>query len=146
MVPLLVLGTAVTAGASIYGGIQANKAAQQESALLAEQGRIAQEQADEEAKSHAQDVRRFAAGQSLSFLANGVSLAGSPLLVLDDTYKQGQKEVDAIVKSGKSQASLYTQRANITANEGRASLIGGVASGVGSVTSSAIAGRKAGIW
>lgn len=138
--------TAVSAGASIYGGIQANSASKKEAGLLREQGAIAQSEADSEAASHARDVRRFAADQSLAFLSNGVTLAGSPLLVLDDTITQGQKEVDSITRSGNAQRSLFNQRADITRNQGRAALIGGLGQAAGTVATTSVYGKQAGLW
>lgn len=146
-IPAIIIGaTAISAGASIYGGMSANNAAKKEAALLEEQGRTAQEQADAEAASHATDVRRFAANQSLAFLANGVSLAGSPLLTIEDTVKQGQAEVDSITKSGNAQRTLYNQKSEITKNQGRAALIGGFGQAAGTISSTAIASKKSGIF
>jgi hypothetical protein len=143
---IIIAGTLASAGASIYGGIQANSAANREAKALQEQGRLAQEAADAEAQSHATDVRRFAANQSLAFLANGVSLAGSPLLVLEDTVKQGQAEVDSITRSGNAQNALYNQRATNTRNSGRAALIGGIGTAAGSVATMGISASQAGLF
>lgn len=132
-VPIFIAATVASAGASIIGGIQANNAAKREASALQEQGRLAQEESLREAQLHADDVRRFHRSQSVAFTKNGVSLAGSPLLVLDETVSRGQEEVDSIVKSGNAQQNLYNQNAQQAKNKGRAALISGFASAAGSV-------------
>lgn len=137
---------AVSATTSVIGGISANNAAKREAALQQEQGRLAQEEANREAARHAQDVRRFSRTQSLAFLRNGVTLAGSPLLVAEDTLTQGQEEVNSIVESGNAQRTLYNQRASATRNSGRAALVGGIGQAAGTVASSYAVGRSAGLF
>lgn len=146
-IPAVIIGlTAVSAGAQIYSGISANAASKKEASALRDQGQLASDEANAEAASHAQDVRRFAANQSLAFLSNGVSMAGSPLLVLDDTITQGQNEVNSIVKSGDAQKRLYNQRADNTRNQGRAALIGSIGGAAGTVAGTAVTGKQAGLW
>lgn len=142
-VPILI---GISAGASIIGGISANNSARREAKAIEEQGRLQQEEATAEATAHAQDVRRFAANQSLSFLANGVTLAGSPLLVLEDTVMQGQNEVDSIVRSGNAARRLAGEKAENTRASGRAALIGGIASAAGTVATAGIAAKAGGLF
>lgn len=135
----LITMTLVSAGASIAGGISANRAANREASALEEQGRIAREEANREAQLHAADVRRFQRTQAVAFTKNGVTLAGSPLLVLDDTVARGQEEVDSIVRSGDAQGRLYNQNASQARSKGRSALLGGI---VSAGTSVALAGMK----
>lgn len=131
-VTLTLIAAGIGAGGQIYSGYTANQAAKREAGLLEEQGALAQAEADEEARAHANDVRKFSRTQALSFLKNGVSLAGSPLLVLDETLTEGQKEATSIAKSGAAQRSLYNARAYNARSEGRAKLIGGFLGGASS--------------
>lgn len=132
----------ISAGASIYGGYSANQSAKKEASAMEAQGQLLQEEADAEARAHAKDVRRFAANQSLAFLANGVSLAGSPLLVTQDTVEQGQAEVDSIVKAGNAKAKLYNTQAQIRRNEGRASFIAGLGQAAGTLATTSMSSTK----
>jgi len=136
----------LAAGGSVIGGIQANKAAKEEASLQEEQARIASEEAKAEAQRRANEVRKFSRRQSLAFLKSGVTLEGSPLLILDETLREGQKEVKSVVERGDAQANLFNRRAAITRNQGRASLIGGVLGAAGSLSGSAVTGRKAGLF
>lgn len=137
--------TLLGAGGTIYSGYQQNQAAKREASLEEEQGRLAQEEADREAAAHAEDVRKFSRVQALSFLKNGVTLAGSPLLVLDETLKKGQEEADSIAKSGAAQRNLYNQRAYNTRSEGRAALVGSLFSAGASAGTSYAMGKNKGI-
>lgn len=143
---IAVIGTAVSAGSSVMGGIEANKAAKAEANLQREQGDIAareaQFNAENEAFSQTQSVQR----QRLAFLSNGVSLEGSPLDVLAQSKKYGQSQVDAILRQGSAQKSLAYQSANITRNKGRAALTSGIMQGVGTGLQGAAMAGKAGMF
>lgn len=140
-----IAAAAIGAGGQIYSGYAANQAAKREASLLEEQGVLAQEEADREAASHAEDVRKFSRTQALAFLKNGVTLSGSPLLVLDETLTKGQEEADSIAKSGAAQRNLYNKRAYNERSEGRAKLIGGIMGGASSFGTSYATGSRAGI-
>lgn len=70
----------------------------------------------------------------MAFLKSGVTLEGSPLLVLEETRREGAEEVAAIRAGGESRAK--TLRA-----QGRSALIGGFLSGAGDI---AAGGQKLG--
>lgn len=125
--------TVVSAGASIAGGIAANKAAKKEASALNDQAAVTQVEAQAEAERRAIEIRKFEGKQKLAFLKNGVTLEGSPLLVLDETMREGQKEVDSIMRQGNAQANYARQNAAITRNKGRAALIGGIGNAAGSL-------------
>lgn len=143
---LLIGGIVAGATGQIIGGISANRAASAEAEALQEQGRLSQAEATAEASRRAAEVRKLGKKQALAFMKNGVSLTGTPLLTINDTMDQGQQEVNAITDAGNARANLYTRRAAITKNEGRAQLIGGALSAAGSSGSSYISGKNAGLW
>lgn len=71
----------------------------------------------------------FNAGQArsseaLQYTASGVTLQGSPLLVLEQTRQQGLQEIQMIEQQGVNQAQLGYQQAFQTVNQGRAVLLG----------------------
>lgn len=123
-VPALLALTAFSIGSSIYGGQQANKAAGQEAVLQRQQAAIAQEEANRDAGIHADERTQFLKRQKLAFLKSGVTLEGSPLLVLEDTQRKSQEEVDAMIRRGNAQYRLGNASADITESKGRAALIG----------------------
>lgn len=133
------------AAGQVYGGYRANMAAKREAGLMEDQARVAQAEADAEAQRRAAEIRKFSKKQALAFMKNGVSLDGSPLLTIDETITEGQKEVDAIARRGDAQANLYNRRAAITKDEGRAAFVSGILGGGGSFASSYASGKNAGI-
>lgn len=125
--------TVVSAASKIVAGIQENNAAKAEANLLEQQGALQQEEAVAEAQRVANDRRKFRKKQKVAFLKNGITLAGSPLLVIEETRRESQLEVDAIVRRGRAQASLAFQQAAITRGGGRAALISGIFSAASTV-------------
>lgn len=138
--------TVIQGVSAVAGGMQKQAAARQEATALNDQAVLARSEAYSDAEIHATQVRKFAANQKSAFLKNGVTLAGSPLFVLDDTYDTGQKEVDSIARRGTAIGNLYDQKASIMRNEGRASFIGGITSGAGSVGNAGIQAYGAGLF
>ena len=135
-VALLVAGFAAGAG-QIYSGISKNKAAQETAGLQEEQSRIALAESERAAGQKSDERRKFLAQQRMAYLASGVSLAGTPGIVQADTFNEFQKEIDAIRKSGVAKYSLGLKEASNTKKSGRAQLVSGILSGVGSFGTSA---------
>lgn len=92
--------------------------------LYEEQAQLAQREAMLEAGLLARQVRNFREEQALGYTQSGVLLEGSPVKVLNDTVRQGQMQVQAIMARGAAQASLLRTQAYILGNEGRASILG----------------------
>jgi hypothetical protein len=117
--------------ATVYGGISGMIASNQEAALQRQQGQTAIQEAEINAKNEAWNQTQAVQNQRLAFLANGISLNGSPALVLAKSKEYGQSQVDAILAQGTARAKLAYGEAAITENKGRAALIGALASGAG---------------
>jgi hypothetical protein len=118
----------------------AQRAAEFEAAQLEVNAQIAAEEAARDADKIARDGRNFMAEQAVAYGASGVTLEGSPLLVLDDTRRKAQEEVDATYRRGQQVAAAMKTQAQITRefgmfkstasqNRGRSALIGSVNSG-----------------
>ena len=116
----------LSAFGKIIAGVQQNNAAKVEALLQEEQGRILQEEAVSEAQRVANDRRKFRKKQKVAFLKNGITLAGSPLLVIEETRRESQAEVDAIIRRGRAQVNLAFQQAALTRGGGRAALTSGI--------------------
>lgn len=146
MAVVFAVSTLTGAAGQIYSGYSADKASKKQSGLIMDQARLTQEEARLEAERRATEVRRFEKRQRVAFLKSGVTLEGSPLLILEETLFEGQKEVDAIVKSGNTRATFLEREAQITRSEGRAQLIGGILGGVSDAGTSFAAGANAGMF
>jgi hypothetical protein len=111
-------------GAQVYSGIQQDKMAQRAARFQESQAILAQEEALREARQVKENLEKFRKTQKLAFLKNGVTLQGSPMLVLQETERKGLEEVDAIVKRGTAISNLLFQEAKTKRRTGRAILIG----------------------
>jgi len=143
---ILLVSLVASSATQIAGGFQARDAAREEAGLQEDQARLASFEAEEEADRVSEENRKFGARQRLLFLKAGVDLAGSPLLILEETRVEGEKEVRAIRRRGAAQLGLGMRRAGITRRKGRAALIAGISGGISSATTGYITGRAAGVF
>lgn len=121
----VVLG-AMAVGGKLLAGYNAKQAARREASAMEAQGLTLQDEYAQEAQRRADEVRKLKAKQKLAFLANGVQITGTPNLVLDETTRQGQAEVNALTNRGNAYAKLYYQKAGIMRNEGRSAFLGSI--------------------
>lgn len=143
----LVAFTALSAGASIVKGIQANSAYSDQGIALMKQAQIAQQESEYAALQKQREVDKTAARQVMAMAKNGVvTSAGSPLEILYETMTLGQQEVDAIRRQGAAQADLYRTNANTAFNNGRSSLFGGAADALTTIGTTIAGGAAKGLW
>ena len=131
----------VSAASSIMGGIQQNAAAKQQANMAEAQGilqseenvRVAAAQAQQESAA-SDDARRR---QKLAYLKAGVSLEGSPLLMMEDTRLRGERNVDEIIAAGASGSAAAIQEGRTNAANyrasGRQALMAGIGAAAGSM-------------
>lgn len=100
----------------ILAGEDKKEAAEKEAALLEEEGRRA-------ARRHKENTEDFRRSQRMEFLKSGVTIKGSPLLVLEETREKGLEDAEDMIRKSKSDAEVV--RAG-----GRAMLTEGYTSGV----------------
>jgi len=138
-----VAASVASAGMTVYGALQSAKAekeigAAQRDAALQEQANleynaaIQQNQAvlEEQAAAHqagiaAEQGRVFKARQRAQYAKAGVTLEGSPLLVLQDTASKIQADLDAIYWGGAQKAQYYRSQAGLSILQGRSVARGG---------------------
>ncbi len=137
---------AINAIGSITGGIAAQRAANAEADALAEQAAISRQEALEEAERIDKEHTRFLARQSLLYIKGGVSLSGSPLLVLEETREERRKRVQAQIDKANAGYKFGMKAAERTKAQGRAALTGGIIGAATSTTSMYLAGRSAGVF
>lgn len=136
----------LSAVGSIYSGISANKAANDQADQLEQQGAIAKAEAQAQAEQQSIDRRKFIAEQKVAYLANGIGLSGAPLVTFTDTYNTYQKQIDATTRAGNAKSSYYSSEANVTRKNGRAALISGITSAAGTVGSGYLTGKAAKVF
>lgn len=142
--------TGISAVSAVVGGMQQQAAAKnQANAAIAssmmqgqEQARIAAAQADQESKE-ADAARRL---QKIQYLKSGVDLEGSPLLMMESTRLQGEKNIDEIITSGAYGVAATAAEGRVNAanykQSGRSAFVSGLGSAAGTVGSMDFSGVK----
>jgi len=123
------IGGGLGAVGSIYGGIQAQKAGEEQAGAI---GRDTQENA----KRNREDLESLKKKQTLGFLNSGVLLEGTPLLVLEETERKGSADIQGGIQRG-------MQQANAARRAGRDAFIGSIFS-AGSQATSSFGGKGGG--
>jgi hypothetical protein len=110
----------VSAGASVIGGIEANRQARK-------QARLVKEETKEAVGLKQEQIDQAVGSQQSAIAASGVDLdATSSIEILEETRLQGLKEIQSIKRFG-------AQRASEIRSQGRQALFGGVASAIGTL-------------
>ncbi len=131
--------SALSAVSSIAGGISANKEAGKQAelaALQAEQRATEQERVSfKQSQAELEEADSLSRRQKVAFLASGVDLAGSPLLVMEETRRKGAENAEEILKSGEYGATASRAEGRATASQlrasGRQALLGGLSNAAG---------------
>lgn len=119
---MMLISTIASVGGSIYSGAQANKQGQDQKQLYEEQARIQQEETATATTMKSDERRRMLASQRMAYLANGVELTGTPLVIGDDTFNEYQKEIDALKTSGAAKSYILSKQGDMAATAGRTQL------------------------
>lgn len=160
----MIASQGVSTLAQIGQGMATSKAANKEAKAMRQeadyalqearaQAQLAFDEAAYAAEAKAREVRKFRAEQSGVFRKSGVTLEGSPLLVLEETRRLGAMEVDFMMKRGKAQADFLVKRATNQAsvayqkaanlqNQGRSALLGGIIGGVSDLAGTAYLAKQ----
>lgn len=114
-------------------GVQSELAMQQAESRAIEQERLSAREARIE-QDASEDARKK---QKVAYLASGVSLAGSPLLVMEETRRKGLENVDEVLKAGEAGANVARTEGRIVAEQakstGRKEFSSGISSGLQSI-------------
>lgn len=135
--------TGLSAVSSIVGGMQQNAAAQQQANYAQAQGILQAEESVRQSAAQAQqeadaadDARRK---QKLAYLKSGVSLEGSPLLMMEETRLRGERNVNEITTAGGYASAAAIQEGRTRAQNykasGRQAFMSGLGKGLGSASS-----------
>lgn len=120
---MMVVATIAAAGGTIFSGLSAAEQGKEQKKLYDEQARIQREETATAVSMKSDERRRMLANQRMAYLANGVELTGTPLVVGADTFNEYQKEIDALKVSGAAKAYLLNQQGKQAENSGRSQLI-----------------------
>lgn len=110
----------------IFGGMQANSTYNGYAGQMKAQANEAIRSAEQNAQAKADQVRQYAGNQQEEYASSGITMAGTPAMVLADTRKKGQAEVAAITRQGAFQAQMMRTQAKQAQSSGRNALLGGI--------------------
>lgn len=131
---------------SVFSGLSGMRATASEAELEQAQGALLAQEAQYDAIQKARDVKRFREAQASGYNASGVTLEGTPLLVLEETRRLGQEEVDAILRRGTAAQYLYNKKATQTKRSGRMALLGSFAGAATGGLNTYLVGRQYGLF
>lgn len=119
----LIISAVVSAGTAVYSADTQRRAGNQQAdynAAVAEQdARAAKDKAEYDEKAHRENVRKILATQRALYGKSGLSMEGSPLLVMEDTEKQGELDALAIRYGGDVASARSRSEANLARMTGR---------------------------
>lgn len=119
-VGLGLMGMVLSAAGTLMSASQQSDMANYNAAVAEQNAKMATDKATYDAKMHNQEVRRILAAQRSLYGASGVSSeSGSPLLVMDDTIKQGAMDALAIRYGGDVEAAKQRSAANLYRMQGK---------------------------
>ena len=129
--------TVASTASTIIGGIQqrgaASAAAKATSREAQRQADLRQQEREIQARSEARENIELEKRQKLAFIKSGVSLEGSPLLLLAETRRRGTENVEALLRSGRTEATGLLAEGALRSRQlkasGRQALIGGLTTG-----------------
>ena len=130
------------AGASVAGGMQAQKEGKKQSELAMQQSRAS---AVEEIRVtgrqktlEQREIDKTVDRQKLAYLASGVTLEGSPLLKMEETRRLGAENIEEIGKAGEASSKARLAEGRIQAEQaqsrGRQALMSGITGATGSLS------------
>lgn len=129
---LLIAAGALQAFSSIKQGIDARKQAKKEAMLI-------EAQAEQQAREKQKALKGLMAQQRLGFAKSGVTLEGSPLLIMEETQQEGQQEISDILSNAR-------MRANMKRSAGRDAFTAGLINAGASAAKTGYQGSQAGLF
>ncbi len=127
---------AVSAGLDLVSGVFGYLSAQNAQSVANSRADMIRMNAQANAQRYAEKATADIAQQKVMFLASGVTLAGSPIDVLDEHIRLASEDVQSIEMSGAAEALDEEQTGSNAMTTGRNALIGGVSAAAGAVAKS----------
>ena len=136
-IPLIVAGTAVSAGAAVYSGIQQKRAADYNAKMSEQNAKAIDVQTREAIRRQREQNRAILSAQRASALTSGVAETGSTLLVAMDNARNLERNVTDIATQGNAQQYAAINQATLSRMQGSAAMTSGLLQGTGTLLSGA---------
>ena len=134
-IPLIVAGTAVSAGAAVYSGVQQKKAADYNAKMSEQNAKAIDVQTREAIRRQREQNRAILSAQRASALTSGVGESGSTLLVAMENAANLERNVRDIATSGNAQQYAALNQATLSRYQGSAAMTSGILQGTGTLLS-----------
>jgi hypothetical protein len=119
---MMILGgvsTLVSTAGAIQQGQAEREAAEYNAEVMRQGAQASRDKAEYDETIHRERIRRLLSSQRAEYGASGVDMAGSPLLVLEDTAAQGELDARAIRYGGEVEARQKLSQAEIYEQQGK---------------------------
>ena len=134
-IPLIVAGTAVSAGAAVYSGVQQKKAADYNAKMSEQNAKAIDVQTREAIRRQREQNRAILSAQRASALTSGVAETGSTLLVAMENARNLERNVTDIATQGNAQQYAALNQATLSRMQGSSAMTSGVLQGTGTLLS-----------
>ena len=134
-IPLIVAGTAVSAGAAAYSGIQQKKAADYNAKMSEQNAKAIDVQTREAIRRQREQNRAILSAQRASALTSGVAETGSTLLVAMENARNLERNVTDIATQGNAQQYAALNQATLSRMQGSSAMTSGILQGTGTLLS-----------
>ncbi len=137
----LMAAQGISAVSSIVGGLQGQSEGDNQAALAISQasqrGTESVRAAEREAKFTQDEALATERKQKLAYLSSGVTLEGSPLLVMEETRQKGQDNFNEIIRAGQAEKTAAELEGRVLASQAKSKgreaftsgLMGGLSAG-----------------
>ena len=134
-IPLIVAGTAVSAGAAVYSGVQQKKAADYNAKMAEQNAKAIDVQTREAIRRQREQNRAILSAQRASALTSGVAETGSTLLVAMENARNLERNVTDIATQGNAQQYAALNQATLSRMQGSSAMTSGILQGTGTLLS-----------
>ena len=144
-IPAVVMaaGSAVSAGAAVYSGIQQKRAADYNAKMSEQNAKAIDVQTREAIRRQREQNRAILSAQRASALTSGVAETGSTLLVAMENARNLERNVTDIATQGNAQRYAAMNQATLSRFQGNAAMTSGILEGTGTLLSGAGQAYKA---
>ncbi len=123
---LTIDAAAIAAYSAVASGRQQKKNLEYNAAVQENQATQEERAAEHEAGKVGEEGRRFKARQRTLFAQAGVTEAGSPLLVLEDTARLIDEDIETVLRGGQRRGQSFRTQAGLSRLRGRSARSAGL--------------------
>jgi len=125
-IPLMIAGTGLSAYQQYQIGKEEREAYGQRAAVAEEEAKVTEKASLEEARKKTREGKKFVAMQKAAMARAGVKIAGTGLLVMEETKKEFARDVSFITEGGMAGAKRWRSQAGFERRGGKGAYRAGI--------------------